>query len=138
MSRNSSRFPFVLALGGLAAVGAALFWLTRRSDDQRDLVVQSPLQSEAYWDEDGLEDVSPSSYAFEPEPLSDGRITARPSDRSVSLQSFDDLDALSPEELGTAFLTGATDTSIEPAPHSTAEISGFQIYDHEQTEEDLA
>jgi hypothetical protein len=68
--------------------------------------------------------------------LSEGTVTARPSDRVSALESSDDLDALSPEELATAFLTGATDTGIEPPPRSTSEISGFQIYERGQLDED--
>src|SRR5690349_18998092 len=120
-----SHLPLVaLALGAVAVAGAAV-WLLRRSSPAPELAepraTTVPTLSEEW------EELAPSSLSFGAELDSDDRVNARPVGRNAGFQTPDDYDAFSPEELGAAFLAGATDTALEEAPGSTSEISGFQI-----------
>jgi hypothetical protein len=47
---------------------------------------------------------------------------------------LEDYESIDPEDLGAAFLAGATDTPLEPEPRSTAELAGFQIFESEAEE----
>jgi hypothetical protein len=67
---------------------------------------------------------------FEPAPMSDRHITARPSAHASHWQSADDYDAISPDELGSAFLSRATDSLSEGASEDDEildERTGFRI-----------
>jgi hypothetical protein len=122
----ASRFhPVAFFLGAVAIAGAAA-WLLRRSGPAPGLVDRAitapPAVSEAW------EDLPPSSFSFEADLESDEPVDARPVGRNAGFHSPDDRDALSPEELGAAFLAGATDTALDEPPSSTSEIAGFRMY----------
>jgi len=72
---------------------------------------------------------SPDSFTVEAVPPSESNLTARPKSHSLGILPHDDYEALLPEELGEAFLAGATDTPLDEPPRSTAEASGFQIFE---------
>lgn len=118
-------YPVAFALGAVAIAGAAA-WLLRRSGpvpELADRTIASPPAIAEEW-----EDLPPSSFSFEADMESDEPVDARPIGRNTGFHGPDDHDALSPEELGAAFLAGATDTALEGPPSSTSEIAGFQIY----------
>lgn len=105
---------------------ATVLWLVRRSGENQKTpeVASAPSVGENF-------EESPSSYSFEPAAPPTEGVTARPSERPTGISSPDDYDSLSPDDLGAAFLAGATDTSLDEPPSSTAELSGFQIYERD-------
>lgn len=104
---------------------ATVLWLVRRAvENQVPLEPASaPVRVSDDWEE------PPNSFSFEPAEAPTEGVTARPSARPSAISSPDDYDSLSPDDLGAAFLAGATDTSLDEPPSSTAELSGFQIYE---------
>ena len=125
--------PIAIALGAVAIAGAAA-WLLRRSAPASTwadpAAAALPAAAEAWQD---VWEEAPNSFSFEPELESeqDREVSARPMGRNAGFRAPDDYDALSPEDLGAAFLAGATDTALEEAPSSTAEIAGFQVFKRE-------
>lgn len=119
--------PIAFAAGAVFAA-ALTVWLVRRAGPPIPDVTMAV--ADLPYDED-LEDFPPSSYTFEADVEPDSfRVSAQPAERIAAYQLLDDYGALSPEELGAAFLAGATDTTVEEPPSSTADASGFQIFDH--------
>jgi hypothetical protein len=120
-------YPVAFALGAVAVASAAA-WLLRRSGPAPELVDRPiaavPVLSGEISEED-WQDLPPSSLSFE-EARDSQPVDARPARQNVGLQSPDDYDALSPEELGAAFLAGAT--ALEEPPSATSEIAGFRIF----------
>lgn len=118
-------YPVAFALSAVAVAGAAA-WLLRRSGPAPELVDSAIAAVPAITEE--WEDLPPTSFSFEADLETDEPVDARPAGRNAGFHSPDDHDALSPEELGAAFLAGATDTALEGPPSSTSEIAGFQIF----------
>lgn len=117
--------------GGAAVVAATVTWWLRRSAEPRVAVEPLPAVTEGV----RPRALPPTWSRLETEPESSPRISARPSVRHDSPSSPDDYDALSPEDLGAAFLAGATDTALDEPPSSIAEIQGFRIFDREESDE---
>jgi hypothetical protein len=120
-----------LALGGVAVVGLAAAWYARRSAFLAGPATSAPLlhAEEPLAVAEYAFEPSPDSFTLEAEPPSESNLTARPKSHSLGILSHDDSDALLPEELGQAFLAGATDTALDEPPRSTAEASGFRLFD---------
>lgn len=76
-----------------------------------------------------IDDLPPDSSIFEPAPLSERQLSARPSDRPRRSQSADDLHAIRVDDLGSAFLARATDSPTEDDEDgdTLTEYSGFRI-----------
>lgn len=130
----------LMAMLGLAAASVALgalaaAWWSRRGATAAPLAEASaspePLaERDARARDDALYDLPPDSSVFEPEPVSDRHITARPSAHASQWQSADDYDAISPDELGAAFLARATDSLSEGAGDDDEildERTGFRV-----------
>jgi hypothetical protein len=118
--------PLAFAAGALGAATLTA-WLLRRAGQPTPDAAMAV--AELGFDEES-EESPPSSYAFEADVEPDSlRISAQPAERIASSHLLDDNGALSPEELGAAFLAGATDTAVDEPPSSTADASGFQIFD---------
>jgi hypothetical protein len=130
----------LIGLLGLAAAGVALgalaaSWWSRRAVSaapsaqvaaRRDLDAESAARAL----DDALHDLPPDSTVFEPAPVSDRHITARPSAHASQWQSADDYDAISPDELGSAFLARALAERVGCAGDDDEildERSGFRI-----------
>lgn len=109
-----------LVAGGAAVVAATVTWLLRRSAESH--ATSAP--------------ATPDWHRLEPEPDPLPQVSARPSVRHGSPSSPDDYDALSPEDLGAAFLAGATDTALDEPPSSIAELQGFRIFEREEPVDD--
>jgi hypothetical protein len=123
--------PLAFVAGAVCAAGIAV-WLSRRHD--RASAESATDLASSDFDTDELEDSPPNSYTFEAEPQSTRVLSAQPSGRNAGYHTPDDYGALSPEELGAAFLAGATDTALDEPPSSTADLSGFQIFDRDVAE----
>jgi hypothetical protein len=123
--------PLAFVAGAVCAAGIAV-WLSRRHGQGSAESAADAAASD--FDTDELEDSPPNSYTFEAEPNSTRVLSARPSGRNAGYHTPDDYGALSPEELGAAFLAGATDTALDEPPSSTAELSGFQVFDRDTAE----
>jgi hypothetical protein len=129
MSLTASRIRKVaLVAGGAAMVAATLAWLLRRSAVSR--AMREPLPAARH------RPPLPHWSRIESEPERLPQVSARPSVRHDSPSSPDDYDALSPEDLGAAFLAGATDTAIEDPPSSIAELQGFRVFEREESFDD--
>lgn len=126
---NRSSFARLRGLAWLASgavvASATVLWLVRRTAENHapPEPASVPLSVREDWEE------PPNSFSFEPAEAPSEGVTARPSARPTGISSPDDYDSLSPDDLGAAFLAGATDTSLDEPPSSTAELSGFQIYE---------
>ena len=131
--------PLPLVAGAACAAGIAA-WLWHRHNQAPAPVESAAAAIPERTDE--LEESPPDSFSFEPERESTRALSARPSGRNAGYQTPDEYDALAPEELGAAFLAGATDTALDEPPSSTAELSGFQIFDRDapdyQPDDELA
>jgi hypothetical protein len=133
MSLTAFRFRNVaLVAGGAALAAATVAWLFRRAVDSRETSEHRPPATV-----EGARHLVPSPHwpRFEPEPELP-QVSARPSVRPEGRSSPDDYDALSPEDLGAAFLAGATDTALDDPPGSIAELQGFQIFEREEPADD--
>ncbi len=125
MSLIAARIRTVaLVAGGAAVAAATIAWLVRRS-------AESPAAREL---RPGAGHRAPPPHwsRVEAQPEELPQVTARPSVHLESPSSPDDYDALSPEDLGAAFLAGATDTALEEPPSSIEELQGFRIFEREE------
>src|SRR5688500_12295401 len=121
-----------LVAAGAAVFAATVAWLLRRSADSR---AESELPPAVLAEGLGRRALPPARSRVEAESEPSPQISARPSVRHDSPSSPDDYDALSPEDLGAAFLAGATDTALDEPPSSISEIQGFRIFDREEADE---
>ncbi|HYJ09856.1 MAG TPA: hypothetical protein VEX18_12630 [Polyangiaceae bacterium] len=134
MSLTAFRFRNVaLVAGGAAVAAATVAWLLRRAAESRETREHRPPAIA-----EGKRHRLPLPHwsRFEPEPERLPQVSARPSVRHEGPSSPDDYDALSPEDLGAAFLAGATDTALDEPPSSIAELQGFRIFEREEPADD--
>lgn len=120
-----------IAVGGVAAAALATAWVARRSGISAPGIAAAPapIATEPSLTIDEAFEPSPDSFTFEAEPASEATFTARPKGHTLGILSHDDYDAFEPEELGAAFLAAATDTALDEPPRSTADVSGFQVFE---------
>jgi hypothetical protein len=81
------------------------------------------------------------SGVYEAAPVSDRDVSARPQAHAHRFASADDYDAVSPEELGTAFLARATESVSDVEGddlNDLAEIPGFQVTTMSEASNDAA
>lgn len=120
-----------LVAGGAAMAAATVAWLLRRSAESRETSESRP-PAIAEGARHHLPVPLPHSARIEPEAERLPQVSARPSVGHESPSSPDDYDSLSPEDLGAAFLAGATDTALDEPPSSVAELQGFRIFEREE------
>jgi hypothetical protein len=122
-----------LVLGGFVVAGTAVGWLIRRFGAVAEPLQPPPTNASALLELP--EEPAPSSFSFEPEPASQSHWSAQPAARRPGIVSLDDYEAFDPEELGAAFLAGATDTALDEPPASTEELAGFQVFERANAED---
>ena len=127
-----SKHRLVFGLLGLAAAGVALGVLARRSIAARPHLPSAPAPLSSFQDlPDDLDELPPDSSIFDPPPVSERDVSARPHAFARRLVSADDYDAISADDLGAAFLARATDSSAPTEDYGDdAEedgLVGFQI-----------
>jgi hypothetical protein len=133
--RSNRWSGWLLVMSGVAAGALALGWLARRAARHgiEPTIARAKLSPPHPSDDDVGRAVSAArarrSSGFEPSWSSERHLTARPRETYALSESADDYDALSPEELGVAFLVGATEGVSDAPPDSTAEMVGFQIFE---------
>jgi hypothetical protein len=126
-SNTSTVAKLAIAIGGVALASAAVVaWWRRSSAPVADADAAQPVKAASV---SLFEDAAPDSFSFEADLPPEPQLSARPTTRGRNVPSPDDYDAFSPEDLGALFLAGATDTALDEPPASTAEVSGFQIFE---------
>lgn len=130
-----SKQQVFLGLFGLAAAGIAIGVIANRFiASRKPWVAAEPAQlaaaSLAYLSRE-LDELAPESSGFEPSPVSDGYVSARPHAYTRRSASADDYDAIGADELGSAFLARATDASGAEREFGDetdeGDLAGFQI-----------
>ncbi len=134
-----SKQKLVFGVLGLACVGLALGALATRviasrkaplpkADGSMTARGGTPPQAPASYE---LDELAPDSTVFEPAPVSDRLVSARPHDYARRPISADDYGSINADNLGAAFLarvTDSTSTDAEGYDESEAdELAGFQI-----------